>query len=93
MLESVEVRRIVGRGLVISSPRSADSGTRRIVDGSILFDGLIVGCWADDSRLGRPLAAAAHDRSVDKLALNAASWSAWCDGEITLYGVWDLLRC
>jgi hypothetical protein len=57
-------------------PVSSDSGTRRIPVNSgratvfapnVLF-------WL---RLGSPLAAAAHDKSVVKLARNAASRSAW----------------
>lgn len=50
----------------------------RRVEGSILLeDGLVAGDWsAGESRLGRPRAAAAQERRVDKLARNAASWSA-----------------
>lgn len=90
-MEPVEGWRAVGRGLVASSRRT-DSGIMRRVDGSILLEFLVEGCIGT-SRFGRPRAAAAHERSVDKLALNAASWSAWCDGEMTLYGVWERLRC
>jgi hypothetical protein len=34
--------------------------------------------------LGRPRAAAAQDRRVERLARRAASWSAWYEGEIML---------
>lgn len=74
MIDPVEGWRAVGRGLVASSRRT-DSGTMRRVDGSILLEVLVDGC-VGASRFGRPRAAAAHERSVDKLALNAASWSA-----------------
>lgn len=82
-VESVESLRSFGRGRVDSSPKTTDSGTMRRVEGSILLDDLVVGC-AGESRFGKPLAAAAQESSVDKLALKAASWSAWCDGEIML---------
>ena len=34
--------------------------------------------------------ARAQERRVERLARRAASWSARCEGEIILYGVWLL---
>ena len=67
-------------------PRRADSGTMRRVLGStraVLVAGraLAVGVWLD---FGRPRAAAAQERRVDRLARRAASWSAWWEGEMML---------
>jgi len=86
----VEVRRIVGwkvgsgtavavavaDGWVGALPGSSDSGTRRRVLGSIRLEGLIAG-WTDccGRGLDRPRAAAAHDKSVDRLARRTASWA------------------
>jgi hypothetical protein len=60
-----------------------DSGTTRSDKGSSGSAGLVVRCngW---SLFGNPLAAAAQDRRVERLARSAASWSGWCDGEIML---------
>ena len=76
--ETVVAReRRVGKGLLSSgeeSPRgSLDSGTSLIEVGSTAV--LWVGCWPREDWLdfGRPLAAAAQDNSVDRLARKAAS--------------------
>ena len=77
-----------GRSLEVAS--KADSGTRHKVPWSILFEGarlLAVEMGegpgrvdgerdvCEVSRLGRPRAAAAHDKRVERLARRAASWS------------------
>ncbi len=70
---------------IVDPPMATDSGTMRNVFSSTLLE--LAAPVAAESRFGSPLAAAAQERSVDRLALNAASWSAWYDGEIMLYGV------
>lgn len=83
-------RRTDGRGGRVgggASPAMADSGTRRRDDGWILLDCLVVvaaGCVDELSRFGNPLAAAAQESRVERLARSAASWSAVCDGAIML---------
>lgn len=54
----------------------ADSGTMRRVDGSTRFEGDGAGAVLEDWDLGRPRAAAAQERSVERDARSAASWSA-----------------
>lgn len=68
-----------------------DSGTIRNVVGSMRFE-LAVVVGAGWSRLGRPRAAAAQERRVERLARRAASWSGWWEGDITLNGVWERVR-
>lgn len=88
--------RALGRGGSGVSPMTTDSGTIRKVLGSTLFAGAAAGRGGSTgacSRLGRPRAAAAHERRVERLARRAASWSAWWDGEMTLYGVCERLLC
>ena len=71
-----------------ASPVMADSGTRRREVGSMRLETLLGSCWVVRlSRLGRPRAAAAQERRVERLARKAASWSAVWDGAIMLYGV------
>ena len=71
-----------------ASPVMANSGTRRREEGSMRLEALLGSCWVVGlSRLGRPRAAAAQERRVERLARKAASWSAVCDGAIILYGV------
>ena len=73
--EDPESRRAVTRvPWVFSSPMTMDSGTIRSVLGSGLFD--VPAPFVAVSRFGRPLAAAAQESNVERLALNAASWSA-----------------
>lgn len=55
---------------------SADSGTMRRVDGSTRFEGVGAGAALEDWDLGSPRAAAAQERSVERDARSAASWSA-----------------
>ena len=89
-------RRAVGRGGSAGGGLEfvmADSGTRRREEGSIRLDCVLGPDWVVElSRLGRPRAAAAQDRRVDRLARSAASWSAVCDGAIMLYGLWFVLE-
>jgi len=83
--EVCDVRCRTGRGGraggFSSEEGMADSGTRRRVDGSIWWELLR---WGADSCFGKPRAAAAQERRVDRLARRAASWSAWCAGESML---------
>ena len=76
-LESVGDRlRAPGRGASEASPRTTDSGTMRRLAGSTLFDGAATGRRGSSGGcpcLGRPLAAAAQDRRVERLARRAAS--------------------
>jgi hypothetical protein len=63
-----------GREVTGGVPMSSDSGTRRSPVNSGRVEVLALGIvfWF---RFGRPRAAAAHERSVVKLARSAASWS------------------
>lgn len=73
--EDVDGRRAEERvRRAVSSPMATDSGTMRNVFGSTLLD--VPTSFVEFSRFGRPLAAAAQDSRVDKLARKAASWSA-----------------
>ncbi len=66
-------------------PVIADSGTRRSEEGSMQLDCLLVPCCVDKPpRFGRPRAAAAQDKRVERLARSAASWSAVWEGAIAL---------
>ncbi len=70
--EDAEGRRLMGRLCsVFSSPMATDSGTTHNVFVSILLD--VATLFEVPSRFGRPLAAAAHESRVDRLALKAAS--------------------
>ena len=70
-------RRTEGRGGSdggAASPVMADSGTRRREVGSTRLEALLGSCWVVGlSRLGRPRAAAAQERRVERLARKAAS--------------------
>jgi hypothetical protein len=61
----------------LSSPIATHSPTSRNAAGCVVGpdgpEGVFMGCESD---LGRPRAAAAHERRVDRLARSAASWSA-----------------
>lgn len=72
MEEVVELRLAAGRRPLVSSPISADSETIRTVTGSVLLISLVA-FGAGWSRLGKPRAAAAQDRRVERLARKAAS--------------------
>lgn len=70
--EDAEGRRLATKlGSVVSSPMATDSGTMRNVFGSILPD--VPALFEAPSRFGRPLAAAAQESRVERLALKAAS--------------------
>lgn len=61
--------------LVVEPPKTADSGTMPMVAASTRLDGPPRDLTSVPALLdfGRPLAAAAQERSVDRLALSAAS--------------------
>jgi len=72
-----ELRRSGGGLAGLDVPGRADSGIMRMEEGStrLLGPACAQGCDNVCSRFGRPRAAAAHERRVERLARRAASWS------------------